>query len=204
MKISDLANYSTPTNNDELPIIDVINNTTKKVTRQNLFKNPPLEADSITPTMLSVGVPVQMASVEYNAVATGTTVIPKDNTIPQNTEGDQYMTLSYTPKSATNILMIEVVAELSSSIATWLIAALFKDSVADALSANGVYQATPTGGAVVTTKKRMVAGVTTAISFKVRCGGAGAGTTTFNGDAGTRLFGDIPKSSIVITEYKAA
>lgn len=52
MKIGDLSNYSTPGNNDELAIVDVTNNITKKVTRTNLFKNPPLEAAAVTETML--------------------------------------------------------------------------------------------------------------------------------------------------------
>lgn len=52
-------------------------------------------------------------------------------------------------------------------------------------------------------KHRMVAGTTSATTFKFRAGTNVGGTTTFNGRAGGRIFGAITKSSIVITEYKA-
>ena len=50
---------------------------------------------------------VQVVNVKDGEVATGTTQIAADDTIPQNTEGDEYMTLSITPKSTSNILLIE-------------------------------------------------------------------------------------------------
>lgn len=37
-------------------------------------------------------------------------------------------------------------------------------------------------------------------TFKVRCGGTAAGTTTFNGIAGSRVFGGVMPSSITVTE----
>ena len=51
---------------------------------------------------------VQVVNVQSGASATGTTVIPDDDTIPQNDEGDEYLTLAITPKSASNILVIEI------------------------------------------------------------------------------------------------
>ncbi len=51
---------------------------------------------------------VQVVNTETGAVATGTTVMPADNTIPQNTEGDEYMTLAITPTNTNNKLLIEV------------------------------------------------------------------------------------------------
>ena len=35
----------------------------------------------------------QIVATQTGAVATGTTTFPEDDTIPQNTEGDEYMTL---------------------------------------------------------------------------------------------------------------
>ena len=34
---------------------------------------------------------LQQVNFQSGAVATGTTIFPEDDTIPQNTEGDQYM-----------------------------------------------------------------------------------------------------------------
>jgi hypothetical protein len=46
----------------------------------------------------------------------------------------------------------------------------------------------------------MTAGTIIATTFKVRVGCSGAGTTTFNGVAGGRIFGGVMASSITITE----
>lgn len=62
-------------------------------------------------------------------------VIPLDGTIPQNNEGLEYMTLSYTPESATSMLEIEFTASSSSSISGRAIFALFQGSEVDAIAA---------------------------------------------------------------------
>lgn len=157
---------------------------------------------AIASSGLPSGAIVQTAITTYSSVSTGTTIIPKDDTIPQNTEGNEFMSISFNPKSATNKLIIEAVVTISSSVADWLIAALFQDSGANAIAANASYQATATGTHIVKVKHDMVAGTTSSTTFKIRAGGANAGTRTFNGDAGNRLFGAIPKSSISIMEYK--
>ena len=51
---------------------------------------------------------IKIGVTQTGAVATGTTQIPSDDTIPQNTEGDEYMTLAFTPNSATSTLIIQV------------------------------------------------------------------------------------------------
>ena len=50
---------------------------------------------------------VQVVNTETGAVATGTTNAVADNTIPQNTEGDEYMTLAITPTNTNNKLLIQ-------------------------------------------------------------------------------------------------
>lgn len=154
-------------------------------------------------SQLATGVPVQVVSVSYSAVATGTTIIPFDDTIPQNTEGDEYMSLAITPKSTSNILVIEVAFFGSISIGNDLILALFQDSTVNAIAATSQYNVTATARNSIKLIHRMAAGTTSSTTFKLRAGPAAAGTTTFNGNSSARLFGAIPKSSIVITEYKA-
>lgn len=146
------------------------------------------------------GVVVQRVNTQTGASATGTTLIPLDDTIPQNTEGNEYMTLAITPTDAANILDIEVVWVGVHSVAAWISAALFQDSVANALAATTGFSTTAGGGAPLVFRHKMVAGGTSAITFKVRAGGHTAGTTTFNGNAGARIFGGVMASSITITE----
>ncbi len=144
---------------------------------------------------------VQIVSNITGAVATGTTQIPLDDTIPQNTEGDQYLSLAITPTSATNMLVIQVVTNLAVSTGAYISAALFQDSTANALGAVSQYITgnTETGQLIINYK--MAAGTTSATTFKVRCGLDRAGTTTFNGFAGNRKFGGVYSSSIIISEY---
>lgn len=142
---------------------------------------------------------VQSAISVTGAVATGTTTIPADDTIPQSTEGDQYMTAAFTPTNASNKLRVDVVWIGANSATGQLAAALFKDSETDARAAavEGI-----SGGdmACLRFSYEMTAGTTSAITFKVRAGLNNAGTTTFNGRTSARLFGGVMASSIQITE----
>lgn len=143
---------------------------------------------------------IQVVNTQTGAVATGTTTMPFDDTIPQNTEGDQYLTLSVTPKNTNNDLVIDVSVILStSSSADYLAAALFKDSDAGALASTFSY-VTGDHPVQLNFKHKMAAGTTSAIAFKVRAGTSGAGTTTLNGQAGVRKHGGVLSSSITITE----
>lgn len=162
-----------------------------------------LTDSSITNTQMGTGMLVQQVITTYSAVATGTTQIPIDDTIPQITEGTEFMTQAITPKSTTNRLEIEAVFFGSNSSANWTTLALFQDATANALAATSEYQGTGTGGVCVKLVHSMTAGTTSSTTFRIRAGAGAAGTETFNGQSGLRLFGAIPKSAIVVREYKA-
>lgn len=137
-------------------------------------------------------------------MVTGSGVIPFDDTIPQSSEGLELMTLAITPKSTTNILVIEAELMIGVSINSQRIAAMFQDSTADAIAAKSTYVGNWTDPVVLTLRHRMVAGTTSATTFKVRGGCETAGTVTMNGSSGARKFGATTKSTMKITEYKAS
>jgi hypothetical protein len=147
---------------------------------------------------------LQVVSTQTGALATGTTLFPYDDTIPQNTEGDQYMSLSITPKSATSRLVIEVTGVFASSAGAAgnpLMVALFQDSTAGALAAVVHRMVTANCEATISFNHTMTSGTTSATTFRVRAGSNNAGTTFFNGNTGpARLMGGVMASSIVITE----
>lgn len=162
-------------------------------------------AKGITSASLPAGSVIQIVNYQTGAVATGTTTIPSDDTIPQNTEGDEYMTLAITPKSATSKLKIDVVGVFANSAAAGsaFSVALFQDSTANAIAAT---QFTSPGAAYRMTicfTEFMTSGTTSSTTFKVRAGLSAAGTTTFNGSGGARLLGGVMASSITITEIAA-
>ena len=145
---------------------------------------------------------VQVVDVQDGAVATTTTVLPHDDTIPQNTEGEEFMTLAITPTNASNKLLIQVTAVVSSSVGNYITYALFQDSTAGALACLTHYENVATTPAPVTFSHYMTAGTVSSTTFKVRIGGTDAGTTTFNGQSTARRFGGVNASTITITEIR--
>jgi hypothetical protein len=148
---------------------------------------------------------VQVVNVQSGALASGTTVMPVDDTIPQNSEGDEFLTLAITPKSATNILKIDVQLMLAnSSGSNYMSVALFQDTTAGALAATSeMFTASGNVPMVRSLTYYMIAGTTSAKTFKVRAGCQTASTTYLNAIATARVFGGVSASSITITELKA-
>ncbi len=148
----------------------------------------------------ATGTVLQVINVQTGAVASGSTTIPFDDTIPEKTEGDEYMTLAVTPTSAMNKLKIEVFVWASPSVARFVTAALFQDTTTNALAAMSQYQTTGTGVNVISFSHYMTAGTTSATTFKIRAGADSAATVTFNGQSAGRKLGGVAASSITITE----
>lgn len=146
---------------------------------------------------------VQRVSTTVSTVATGTTTVPLDNTVPQNTEGDQYMSLAITPKSSSNILNIKVIFNGSCTAVTYVVLGLFQDSTASAISSTFVSSDIVHGTFQINLNYNMTAGTTSATTFKVRVGPSTAATVTFNGYNTNAYLGGTINSTIVIEEYSA-
>jgi hypothetical protein len=145
---------------------------------------------------------VQRVSTLYGNNGTGTTLIPFDNTIPQNTEGDQYFTQVITPKNSANKLKIDVTVFCSSSAAiNAIVVGLFQDSTASALAVGMSSSPAATYPTCIHFSYTMSAGTTSSTTFKVRVGQVSSGTLTMNGQSGSGLFFGACASSINITEY---
>jgi hypothetical protein len=157
----------------------------------------------VPPAMIEAAIVVQNVHTQTGVVATGTTILPADNTIPQITEGNEYMTAAITPTNAANKLLIAVSVCISTSSIGHVVAALFRDSVVNALA--GAAQLPQGAGNMIqlTFTHVMTAGTTSPITFRVRAGASAAGTTTFNGFSGGGILGGVAASSIIITEIKA-
>ena len=151
---------------------------------------------------LPAGSVLQVKNFQTGTLATGTTLIPYDNTIPQITEGTEFMTLAITPISASSKLQITVTANLSTGADGLLVCALFQDAVANALAVGMAYGLN--GNNMVTTfSHTMTSGTTSATTFRLRAGQNNAGTNTFNGRGSAAFYGGTFASSITITEIAA-
>jgi len=142
----------------------------------------------------------QVVSTISGSVSTGSTAIPYDDSLPQSTEGDQYLSLSITPKSATSTLVIDICINVSSNVQDNPVVALFQDSTADAIGAWVAQVSDANAIDVVRAQRTMTSGTTSATTFKVRVGTTAGGTITVNGYGGARKLGGAMWSSIVIRE----
>lgn len=135
------------------------------------------------------------------AVASGTATIPLDDTIPQNTEGTQFLPATITPTGKANVLEIDVMLNFSISAAGGdVIVALFQDAVASAIAAAHI---SPPGAAYSQQARIYVttfANTLSATTFKVRAGTAAAATITINGFAIARKLGGVQYSWICVRE----
>tara|TARA_R110000803_G_scaffold40942_5_gene88237 strand:- start:1221 stop:1817 length:597 start_codon:yes stop_codon:yes gene_type:complete len=171
-------------------------------TNENVTLAHPLALAQGGSGAVSVNGIVQVVNTQVSAVASGTTTMPQDDTIPQNTEGNEYMTLAITPKHASNKLRIDIVSvDENNSAGNPTTYALFQDSTAGALAAWGNTHDNINWLYTTNLTHYMTAGTTSATTFKLRIGGHSASTTTFNGKTTGRLFGGVCASSITITEY---
>lgn len=144
---------------------------------------------------------VQTVNSQDGSHATGTTTVPIDNTIMQNTEGDQYLSLAITPTSASNKLYIEVNALLACSATGFITGSIFQDTTANALATSLIIQTSAVNQPRnLVCGHTMTAGTTSATTFKFRAGCNAAGTTSFNGTA-SASWGGVGASFITITEY---
>jgi len=139
----------------------------------------------------------------YTTQSSGATSLPYDNSIPQNTEGDEYITVAITPKFSTSILKVEAVVMCSASALASVTIALFRDSTAGALAVST--QSTPAASNMECLKLTywVAAGSVSATTFKIR-GGVSAGTFYINRtNASATLFGGSLVSFLSVTEYAA-
>jgi hypothetical protein len=161
-------------------------------------------AGNPTITATLTGTVAQIVTDFDGAVATGTALIPFDDTIPDQSlsEGDEYMSATITPTSATSTLLIFAVLNFSSSTTGHMTLALFQDSTAAALKANTHRVDVVAAVAPSILIHSMAAGTTSATTFALRAGSNGAGTTTFNGVTGAQRFGGAMGSAFIVIEVK--
>ena len=157
---------------------------------------------SATTTGFPAGSIIQVKNVTSGTYATTTTLIPIDNTIPQNTEGAEFFTLAITPTSTTSKLLIIVSAQVGSGAGViWHTIALFQDSTANALASMASYIETSGGGYTAVLTHFMTAGTTSSTTFKLRYG-PNTGTGAINGTS-SAIFNGTCATSMTIMEIAA-
>lgn len=153
---------------------------------------------------LSVGKVLQVSEVNSGTHASGTTTIPFDDTSPQNTEGTELFTLSFTPVSSTSTLYFEFSCPycFNSAAANIMLFALFVDSTADALAVGGSQDQSASNGQNVHFMHKVASASTSARTYKIRFGPHSSGTMYVNGNSTAKMNG-LFKTTLRITEVEA-
>ena len=130
-------------------------------------------------------------------------VIPLDDTIPQNTEGAEIVTIAITPKNTGNKLRVRYGGQFALTVVTSNggALALFQDATANALHAVYQHFSASSHSEVIYGEYVMTAGTVSATTFKLRGGVQNANDTlAWNGSSGGRIFGGIQTVWIEVEE----
>jgi hypothetical protein len=146
----------------------------------------------------------QMVVTQDNTALSTSSNIPYDSTIPQNSEGVEYTQIAttFTPTDAASILEIEVfIALYQLNSGGNALGALFQDSTANALAAANKTPATSGYSDDMYIRYRVVAGSTSARTYKFRYG-ANANSMLINHVSGNTTFlGNVIYSHMKVTEF---
>lgn len=144
---------------------------------------------------------IDRSYASYNGTTGFTALIPRDNTIPQNTEGSQLLTASITPKSVANRVRVRFSAWGACNPApNDIIIALFIGSGVNAVQVCAVTPTVTDATQQVCLEYESVPGVTTPTIYSIRVGLGTAGTLVFNGNTGTPLFGGAASATLILEE----
>ena len=129
---------------------------------------------------------VQFSYIGYTTWTTAATIIPQDNTIPQNTEGVEIALINFTPISASNNICIEVTVHGSGGGTPGynLISSLFTDANANSICTNQSFNIASFTGTHNFTYS-YVLGSITAVDYKLRI------SKFCNGNSGSRIYGGV-------------
>ena len=144
---------------------------------------------------------IQTVNTTRVDVVSGTTVMPFDDSIPQKTEGVEFLTVAITPTKNDNKLLISVHLQCQMTNNGQWSMALFQDDTANALAASSERDGA-SDLEIHSLKHFMTTGTTSETTFKIRSASSGSGTITMNSVAGSRKYGGVLSSSITVQEIE--
>lgn len=157
----------------------------------------------LTPGIALPGQPVQQRRTWITAASSTTTVMPADTSIPQLTEGAEFGTCAFTPAFAGNVLEYDARLHVAGSAGFTMVAAVFRDSTADALAAGAT--GTDSGGVLeqIGVAGQVLAAAASTTTFKLRAGPGSGGTLYTNQrTAGGQTLGGVFASHLEVREIQ--
>lgn len=152
-------------------------------------------------TWAAAGIVLQVLQATYATNANLTTVIPLDDTVPTNTEGDEVLSQAITLSNAANRVFVEFSGWGATSAGSNALSyAIFRGSTCIQSGYTVVITANfpvPIGGAILETP-----GSVGPHTYSVRVGPSGAVNARLNGSAVGRAYGGSAKATLTLTELK--
>ena len=194
-ELGDYAPLASPalTGNPTAPTQALGNNSTRIATTAFVLANA------------SGDVVIGHARATNNTRTTITASIPSDDTIPQNTEGVEVLTVGYTPLESNSTLLISVSLAISANGAFGVSAALFNGEI-DAIAARIITVANNNWQHECNFVGAYAPGSTSLQTISVRVGrgnGSGFGSAMFINGWSNRAFGGAVISSVDVWEIAA-
>jgi len=146
----------------------------------------------------TVEITVQQIRATVTGIFSTSNVIPF-GAIPTNAQGSQVISASITPKNAANILIFDFSCYAFASVGTSAIISLIEGATVNAIYGTSF----STGGVIMNMAWRFykIAGTTSATTYSVRSGPAGAATLYLNNFNGvTQVCGGVESINFTITE----
>ncbi|MBY5733495.1 hypothetical protein HFO26_24910 [Rhizobium leguminosarum] len=161
---------------------------------------------AITNTQMPTGSVVQSILVSDIANTAISATIPRDNTVPQISEGTQILSGSITPNSTTNKIRVRFSGWFEASAILHVIGAICVSTQTDAIGATMVTSSDTAGyGVIMTFEAEYTPGTTSAVTVSIRAGPASTtpGNVRFSSSSGAHFLGAAGKITMVIEEIKA-
>jgi len=180
------------------------NVTTAKIANANVT-TAKIADSNVTAPKLQNGVTLQTVYAQTTALTEISGIIPIDNTTPQSTEGDEVLTATITPSSATSKVLIQAaITGTLGNLAGTVILALFRGSETNAL-ATTLATGSASFSMVVPFAYQDSPSTTSAVTYKIRIGypGSGGGLYVNRYTLGTAVFNGTMTSAMTLTEIKA-
>lgn len=142
---------------------------------------------------------VQRVDDEDAAHSTSTATMPTGDTAPTNTDGTELLSLSITPRSASNTILLSATVTAGCGSARDIVLTMLRGSTvimaAKVLLSGGVE--------TVCFEAEDAPATTSATTYSLRAGVTAAATWSFNGDGSSRVLGGKVVSSLSAVEYAA-
>jgi len=160
----------------------------------------PSKIQIMMPGVPRTGTVIQSVVSSYSTPSTGTGTFTSNNSPRTTADGDELTNLArtITPTSAINILRFELQLNYSTSVTNNIFYGLFQDATVNALRTGRDRMDTANILRTIRAMWELNAGTVSSTTFKIRAGGAAAGTTAINGEPTARDSNELYSALIII------